>query len=80
MLGLENLTNAFGITIMFYGVGCAIGPILAGEIEKASGSYGYIFIFAGLLISLSGILLIPLSSISRAEKRQKKKSKIRRVR
>jgi MCP family monocarboxylic acid transporter-like MFS transporter 14 len=33
LLGLENLSNAFGILLVFQGVATAIGPPIAGNLH-----------------------------------------------
>ncbi|CAH1176842.1 unnamed protein product [Phaedon cochleariae] len=72
MLGLDNLTNAFGITILFYGLASFVGIPLSGYIQNVSGSYGNCFVFAGSALFLSGILLIPINKVSEWESKKKK--------
>lgn len=72
LLGLENLTNAFGITSMFFGLGSFIGVPVAGVIYKYTGNYDGSFIFSGCSILLSGLLFIPLRRISNWETNRKR--------
>ncbi|CAH1972938.1 unnamed protein product [Acanthoscelides obtectus] len=73
MMGLENLTNAFGITIMFYGLGSFVGIPLAGLLQNLTGKYAYGFLFAGGAILLSGILMMPIKKIVAWEASKRKK-------
>ncbi|XP_057652584.1 uncharacterized protein LOC130891706 isoform X1 [Diorhabda carinulata] len=68
MFGLENLTNAFGITILFYGLASFIGIPTASFLQQYTGSYKYCFILSGGAVLLSGVVLIPANSINRKEK------------
>ena len=36
LFGLDKLTNAFGILLMFQGMGVIMGPPIAGELEEDS--------------------------------------------
>ncbi|XP_047104066.1 monocarboxylate transporter 13-like isoform X2 [Schistocerca piceifrons] len=74
LLGLERLTNAFGLTLMFQGVAAAIGSPLAGAFMEATGSYDASFYLSGGLILASAIILYPLGKVNAWEKsRQKRK-------
>ncbi|CDW59824.1 monocarboxylate transporter 3 [Trichuris trichiura] len=54
-LGLQNLTNSFGLLMLFRGVASIIGSPLAGALFDSTGSFFASFIFAGVLIILSGL-------------------------
>ena len=56
LLGLEKMTNSFGILIMFQGMATAVGPPLAGLIYDSSKSYVMSFIFTGVTIAASGAM------------------------
>jgi len=56
LLGLEKMTNSFGILIMFQGIATAVGPPLAGKIYDGSKSYLMSFVFTGVTIALSGAM------------------------
>lgn len=36
LLGLENLTNAFGLLLLFQGIASFIGPPIGGKLKKCS--------------------------------------------
>lgn len=55
LLGLDKLTNAFGLLILFRGAAAMIGPPIAGAINDATGSYSVTFYMAGFLFFLSTI-------------------------
>lgn len=62
LLGLEMLTNSFGLLLMFQGIATLIGPPIAGWLYDGTGSYDVSFIVAGVIVAVSGIMLffIPL--------------------
>ncbi|XP_054716114.1 monocarboxylate transporter 12-like [Uloborus diversus] len=70
LLGLEKLTNAFGLLLLFQGIASIIGAPVAGMFYDATGSYDASFYISGSLILLSGILGLPLSKLSSWEKRR----------
>lgn len=72
LLGLEKLTNAFGILLLFQGVAAALGNPIAGLVKEMTGNYDGPFYLAGSLILLSGILCYPLNCLNRWEKKKRK--------
>lgn len=70
-LGLENLTNAFGLTLLFTGISATLGGPLAGMFYDATKNYDYSFFLSGSMILLSAILCYPLGYINRWEKAKK---------
>lgn len=75
-LGLDKLTNAFGLTALAMGMGVFIGTTAGGILNDITGSYTASFIFAGICICASGTLklvlpyLIKLSQDDKAEGRK----------
>ena len=59
-LGLDKLTNAFGLTALAMGLGVFIGTTAGGVLNDLTGSYTAAFIFAGICICLSGGLKLLL--------------------
>ncbi|XP_014098759.1 monocarboxylate transporter 14 [Bactrocera oleae] len=55
LLGLDRLTNAFGLLILFRGFAAIIGSPLAGAVYDATQSYDLPFYMAGGLFALSTI-------------------------
>ncbi|XP_053697939.1 monocarboxylate transporter 12-like [Sabethes cyaneus] len=75
LMGLEKLTNAFGILCLFQGLAAAIGAPIAGFFTDLTGSYNASFYISGALITISAVLCYPLSMVNRWEKnRAAKKS------
>lgn len=72
LLGLENLTNAFGLLQMISGIAAFSGVPVAGGIVKLTDSYNASFIFAGCTITLSALLLIPIKMVARYENKNQK--------
>ncbi|XP_023233486.1 monocarboxylate transporter 12-like isoform X1 [Centruroides sculpturatus] len=57
LLGLEKLTNAFGLLLVFEGIACLMGPPITGWLYDGTGSYDPGFYVSGFMIALSGIML-----------------------
>lgn len=57
LLGLEKLTNAFGLLLLFQGIATFIGPPIVGSLYDSTHSYTPGFLFAGTMIALSGLIL-----------------------
>ncbi|XP_015179843.1 PREDICTED: monocarboxylate transporter 10-like [Polistes dominula] len=70
LLGLEKLTNAFGLLLLFQGVAAAVGAPIAGAFKDAMGSYDASFYLSGSLIFLSAAICYPLKRINQWEKRK----------
>ncbi|XP_050523149.1 monocarboxylate transporter 2 isoform X2 [Daktulosphaira vitifoliae] len=73
LTGLELLTNAFGVLLMFQGLAAAIGSPLLGKFNEATGSYDMSFYMAGLILFLSAIICYPLKRVKKWEDNRKKK-------
>lgn len=69
-MGLEKLTNAFGILMLFQGLAAVLGAPIAGAMYDATNSYDYSFYFAGTLITVSALLCYPLTIVNNWEKRR----------
>ncbi|KHJ98402.1 hypothetical protein OESDEN_01610, partial [Oesophagostomum dentatum] len=48
LLGLEKLTNAFGLLLLWQGIGTVFGPPVAGYLADLSNTYTWTFIFCGI--------------------------------
>lgn len=55
LLGLERLTNAFGLLILFRGFAAIIGSPLAGAVYDATSSYDISFYMAGAFFAISTV-------------------------
>ncbi|XP_075722136.1 monocarboxylate transporter 13-like [Rhipicephalus microplus] len=58
MVGLDRLTNAYGLCLLCLGVAALIGPPLNGCVHDVSGSYAPGFILAGVSMYVAGVVLI----------------------
>uniref|UniRef100_A0A1B0GL20 Major facilitator superfamily (MFS) profile domain-containing protein n=2 Tax=Lutzomyia longipalpis TaxID=7200 RepID=A0A1B0GL20_LUTLO len=67
LLGLEKLTNAFGILMLFQGIAAAIGSPIAGAFMSWTDSHDAAFWLSGALMTLSAIIIYPLNCIKRWE-------------
>uniref|UniRef100_A0A914BUX7 Major facilitator superfamily (MFS) profile domain-containing protein n=1 Tax=Acrobeloides nanus TaxID=290746 RepID=A0A914BUX7_9BILA len=54
LLGVERLTNSFGLLVLGRGIAALLGTPLAGMIYDFTTSYDICFIFAGVLIVIAG--------------------------
>ncbi|KAF5300320.1 hypothetical protein FQA39_LY11177 [Lamprigera yunnana] len=70
LLGLDKLTNAFGLLLLFQGIASLIGPPIAGELYDSLGSYDPGFYVAGFAIAGSGIILFAIPYIQRWQSRK----------
>ncbi|KAJ8912077.1 hypothetical protein NQ315_000583 [Exocentrus adspersus] len=70
LLGLEKLTNAFGLLLLFQGVAAIIGAPLAAAFMNATGSYNASFYLSGSMLLASAIMCYPLNWINKWEKRR----------
>ncbi|KAL1491788.1 hypothetical protein ABEB36_012332 [Hypothenemus hampei] len=72
LLGLEKLTNAFGLLLLFQGVAAVIGAPLAGAFTDITGSFDATFYLSGSMILISAIMCYPLNWINQWERRRSK--------
>lgn len=70
LYGLDNLTNATGILLMFQGFGCLISTPLSGAVKNKFG-FKYAFYLAGTFIVLGGLISINVKRIAKSERRAK---------
>lgn len=52
LLGLENLTNAFGLLLLFQGIASIVGPPVGGWLYDVTEMYEPAFIVAGVAIAI----------------------------
>jgi len=72
LLGLDNLTNAFGLLLLFQGIASVIGPPFIGWLYDVLGAYSYGFYFSGAMIFLSGVMLFALPKLQQKQAQQNK--------
>ena len=66
LLGIDALTNAFGLLLLFQGVSSIVGPPIGGWIvDSTNGDYHWCFVFAGLNLLVSGLMLFVVPCLER---------------
>ncbi|CAG5097051.1 Similar to SLC16A14: Monocarboxylate transporter 14 (Homo sapiens) [Cotesia congregata] len=73
LLGLERLTNAFGLVLLFQGIASLLGPPIAGWLYDALGSYDPGFFVGGAMIAISGLILFFIPPMQRCIKNKEEK-------
>ncbi|XP_060068752.1 monocarboxylate transporter 12-like [Ylistrum balloti] len=68
--GIERLSNGFGLLNMFIGFASIVGSPIAGALSDASGNYDDAFYFAGGVITIAGVICLPLRRIITWEKKR----------
>ncbi|XP_072947609.1 monocarboxylate transporter 7-like [Epargyreus clarus] len=66
LYGLDNLTNATGVMLLFQGIGSLISTPIAGILKNNFG-YSVSFYIAGAFITFGAFFLIPVKSMSLKE-------------
>lgn len=56
LLGLEKLTNAFGILLVFQGIATLFGPPSVGILFDVFHTYTIPFVITGVIIGISGFM------------------------
>merc|ERR1719266_1536633 len=68
LLGLDNLTNAFGLLLLFQGIASVMGPPFIGWLYDQLGDYQSGFYFSGAMIFLSGVMLFALPRMQQKQR------------
>lgn len=79
LLGLNKLSNAFGLLMLFRGIGALVGTPTAGMIYDSTGTYEYTFYIATVLFLISasiGFAIPFLIKCVRVEENQMKMNSI----
>ncbi|CAH0720127.1 unnamed protein product, partial [Brenthis ino] len=71
-IGLEQLTNCFGLFLLFQGFGALLGSPIAGALMDLTKSYDISFYVSGGFLLLSALMCYPVDFISRWEKSRNK--------
>jgi len=71
LLGLDKLTNAFGLLLLFQGIASVIGPPIIGALYDSIGDYDAGFYFAGTMIFISGAMLFAIPALQRRLRNKK---------
>ncbi|KAK8721255.1 hypothetical protein OTU49_012858 [Cherax quadricarinatus] len=73
LLGLEKLTNAFGLLLLFQGIAGIFGSPVAGAFVDLTSNYSVSFYVFGGIFALSGIICTPLRCIKNWEDKKVKR-------
>jgi MFS family permease len=68
LLGVERLTNSFGLLVVSRGIASLLGTPLAGIVYDITSSYDASFMFSGILILLSGLVSCIIPFVHRHER------------
>ncbi|XP_072142321.1 monocarboxylate transporter 13-like [Dermacentor andersoni] len=75
MVGLDRLTNAYGLCLLCLGVAALVGPPLNGWVHDVSGSYAPGFILAGVSMYAAGVVLIGVPYLQSRKARRRHRSR-----
>jgi len=67
LIGLDKLTNAFGLLLLFQGTATVVGPPIVGMLFDEFKDYRYGFWLAGGIIALSGLMLFLIPFFQKKE-------------
>ncbi|UMM33333.1 hypothetical protein L5515_006857 [Caenorhabditis briggsae] len=71
LIGVEKLSNAFGILMVFMGIGAVAGSPVAGMLKDLTGKFDLPFYVMGGVFSFSGIMTLRLFDIKAWEEKRK---------
>lgn len=66
-LGLEHLTNAFGISSILMGASALLGISLAGTFKESTNDFIATFAYSGFCLLLSGVVLFYVPKVKEWE-------------
>ncbi|XP_064454797.1 monocarboxylate transporter 10-like isoform X1 [Ornithodoros turicata] len=74
LVGMDHLTNAYGLSLLSLGVAALVGPPINGWIHDITNSYVPGFMFAGVMLYGAGVLLISVPWLqNRTVKQQRRR-------
>ncbi|VDP12371.1 unnamed protein product [Onchocerca flexuosa] len=79
-LGLERLTNSFGLLVVSRGIASLLGTPLAGIVYDVFASYDASFYFAGVIILLSGLVSCLIPAVRRCRLNESAKETVEETR
>ncbi|XP_072932577.1 monocarboxylate transporter 12 [Epargyreus clarus] len=71
-IGLEQLTNSFGLFLLFQGLGAVLSAPISGALYDLTDGYDVSFYVSGAFILFSAVMCYPVDYISRWEKTRNK--------
>jgi len=73
LMGMERMTNAFGLLLLFQGVASVVGAPLCGLLHSPTHGYAGTFLLAGAMIAVSGIMLFAVPCVQRYLERRRQR-------
>ncbi|XP_062570436.1 monocarboxylate transporter 12-like [Saccostrea cucullata] len=67
LMGIEKLTNAFGLVVLCQGLSSFMGSPIAGSLSDETGTYNITFYLAGVTMFLAGVICVPLRRVAKWE-------------
>ncbi|CCD72668.1 MFS domain-containing protein [Caenorhabditis elegans] len=67
LMGLENLTNSFGLLVVARGIASLVGPPFAGIVYDITGSYDTAFYFGGLVLLVAGLISATIPFVTKKD-------------
>ncbi|KAG8191847.1 hypothetical protein JTE90_022835 [Oedothorax gibbosus] len=61
LISMDNFTGAYGLLLLVQGIASLVGPPAAGALFDMTGNYDITFYTTGLLIIISGAMMIPVA-------------------
>ncbi|CAD5234437.1 unnamed protein product [Bursaphelenchus xylophilus] len=68
LVGVDRLTNAFGLLLLVQGVATVVGPPIAGSMYDLTKRYDWTFFFCGVCLFVSGAIMYAVPYIRKKEK------------
>ena len=75
LLGLDNLTSAFGLLVLYRGVSSMVGPPVAGAVYDATNSYDISYYMAGGFLVLASLISFAAQALQRKKQKNAKEDK-----
>lgn len=75
-MGLEKLTNAFGISTLAMGLAALVGNPVGAALKQSTGSYTLPFIWFGIINLMGGLMWLILPWVYNWENRKNTQIKI----
>ncbi|MCX5999444.1 MAG: MFS transporter [Chloroflexi bacterium] len=69
LFGLRHMGSILGVISISFGIGGVVGPIMAGEIYTATGSYNKAWLIAAVAMSLAALIVVFLRAPKTGAKR-----------
>ncbi|CAG9765196.1 unnamed protein product [Ceutorhynchus assimilis] len=72
LFGLENLTNCFGWNMIFQSLAAFSATPVGNLIYYKTGQFSYVILFTGIILLISGLIIIPIERLLRWEKNRRR--------